>query len=762
MSEKSHEAKDTASEKNLCGSKPPVASVMTSVELITSWDRLEGVGADWDRLWPLSETCSKEFYSLQWISAVASKVASPGGHPWTVVLRENGEIVGIAPLFWQKTRHPRLRIPLRAVGFIPNDMQYRHGFLGKGNWERLLGLVINEMRVEGHIDVLTLTGLEESAARRLFAAAKAQGARCSLLQVNQARGGVPGTASVDMCAVDLEGTWEDFLRSRKAGYRENLRRHERLAEGDGTLHFWRHASGRQVSGESMPLSEMVENIEHVERDAWQTRRGVNMGTHGREHLENLLLIALRANALDLSFLFFNGEAVAFRAGFIAGRYARQCKSAYNEHYRRLAPGILLRARIIESSMKHTDLSWLELGGSRHTDKHDVADSRDSGFELTVYANTPRGALFYQCRRVLGKHHLFDEENDPKMPFRKEDTNGPVDTAGVMDGPRSTEARQVPQHSQVEQRPRIRAKYSCEEEFSFWREFADKGLLDFENRAVSAHVAAQSRVLDIGCGCGREALALATRGFDVCALDLVPRMARAARQRLLEARLCAGVVVADVTEDVPFREAFDAAVLFEQVYQHIPGRESRIQALRNIRACLAPEGKILISAFNEGDIDFVARLRWLLETKWLLAKSLILKGENPMNTRYLRTLATEDRALEPHTLHERLRLLRWTAAYSWGLLRRRARMKLAKFTCRDSDSLRCKPATKCNPCSNSDGWFWLRVLSYAELRRELEEAGLQVCDVFAFLESHTSLSPRAKRGAPLYCVVCMREDDEGER
>ena len=63
------------------------------------------------------------------------------------------------------------------------------------------------------------------------------------------------------------------------------------------------------------------------------------------------------------------------------------------------------------------------------------------------------------------------------------------------------------HLQSTQQNRLTDKYSSEEEFQFWKAFAANGLLDFEKRAIANYVQADACVLDVGCGCGREAAAL---------------------------------------------------------------------------------------------------------------------------------------------------------------------------------------------------------------------------------------------------------------
>ena len=311
-------------------------------------------------------------------------------------------------------------------------------------------------------------------------------------------------------------------------------------------------------------------------------------------------------------------------------------------------------------------------------------------------------------------------------------------------------------SQLTQRKRVTEKYSCDEEFSFWDSFAETGLLSFEQRAVAAWVQPGTRVLDIGCGCGREAVALARQGYKVSAIDVVPRMVEAAEKRLRQQNLSADVACADVTESIPFSDTFQAAILFEQVYQHIPQRLRRRQALLNICERLAPDGTIMLTVFNEGDIDLCARWQWLRQSRWQMAKAVVLNDLNLLNARYLEPDSGSNSIHRASSWSERFRLTRWTTAYVLHMVHRKVMTKVRRHLCRDDDSSRCKAIVRTNPCTVSPGGFWLPVVSFPEVSVELAEVGLKICDTYVLSDDGDNLSPRAKRGSPLCLIVAKRQ------
>ena len=97
----------------------------------------------------------------------------------------------------------------------------------------------------------------------------------------------------------------------------------------------------------------------------------------------------------------------------------------------------------------------------------------------------------------------------------------------------------------------------------------------------------ARVLELGCGNGDDARALALHGFRVTGVDLV---ARAEGVDVLEA---------DFLELQVPDASYDACASF-YVFNHVP-RERLAPLLRSIHGWLAPGG-LLLAAFGAGDIE----------------------------------------------------------------------------------------------------------------------------------------------------------------
>jgi tellurite methyltransferase len=102
-----------------------------------------------------------------------------------------------------------------------------------------------------------------------------------------------------------------------------------------------------------------------------------------------------------------------------------------------------------------------------------------------------------------------------------------------------------------------------------------------------------RVLDLGCGAGRNLVYLARKRFELYGLDLAPEGLKIIRKSLDKERLGSELRKGDVYGRLPYPDGFFDAVISVQVLQH--GNEQRIKgAIREIKRILKPRGIIFIT------------------------------------------------------------------------------------------------------------------------------------------------------------------------
>jgi len=130
----------------------------------------------------------------------------------------------------------------------------------------------------------------------------------------------------------------------------------------------------------------------------------------------------------------------------------------------------------------------------------------------------------------------------------------------------------------------------------------QGLFPTESALVEKHFKAPGRVLNVGCGGGREAAVLSGR-FEVVAVDFMQSFCCSAARRLSATR--APVLRMNAT-DLAFADgAFDYAIMVGQLIGQIPGRANRVRALAEIFRVLTADGSALVST---NAIEFGLRYR----------------------------------------------------------------------------------------------------------------------------------------------------------
>lgn len=139
-----------------------------------------------------------------------------------------------------------------------------------------------------------------------------------------------------------------------------------------------------------------------------------------------------------------------------------------------------------------------------------------------------------------------------------------------------------------------------EDASFWEAMEPAlcapgrlGLADADVAAILAAVQARpnSRVLDLGCGPGAHAIALARLGHQVTGVDSSPRLLARARSAALAAGVEVDWVAADMREFL--RPAgFDLVCSLNASFGYFGDAENR-RVLENVGASLAPDGVLVL-------------------------------------------------------------------------------------------------------------------------------------------------------------------------
>ena len=102
-----------------------------------------------------------------------------------------------------------------------------------------------------------------------------------------------------------------------------------------------------------------------------------------------------------------------------------------------------------------------------------------------------------------------------------------------------------------------------------------------------------RVLDLGCGAGRNLVYLSKKGFDMYGTDYAPEGLKIIKEKLKKEKTSCRLKLGNIFNKLPYENDFFDAIISVQVLQH--GKVNEIKkAIKEIKRVLKPEGLIFIT------------------------------------------------------------------------------------------------------------------------------------------------------------------------
>jgi SAM-dependent methyltransferase len=128
--------------------------------------------------------------------------------------------------------------------------------------------------------------------------------------------------------------------------------------------------------------------------------------------------------------------------------------------------------------------------------------------------------------------------------------------------------------------------------------ADAPLATVDSDFLQSVLPHSGRVIDLGCGTGRHALALAARGFEVVGVDLSEAMLKIAQERTSADGLVVSFVRATLVELDHLRDrSFDHAICMFSTLGMIHGEANRECFVGHVHRLLRPGGLFVVHVHN---------------------------------------------------------------------------------------------------------------------------------------------------------------------
>jgi SAM-dependent methyltransferase len=124
-------------------------------------------------------------------------------------------------------------------------------------------------------------------------------------------------------------------------------------------------------------------------------------------------------------------------------------------------------------------------------------------------------------------------------------------------------------------------------------YISSGFLAWEREFYLPLLKPDDRILLVGCGSGRDLLALWAHGYRTDGLDSGSQLTAVAREMVARHRWPATILTGAI-ETVTLTTRYDVVIFSWFCYSYIPQARSRVEVLRKVKAHLDSGGRVLIS------------------------------------------------------------------------------------------------------------------------------------------------------------------------
>jgi SAM-dependent methyltransferase len=142
----------------------------------------------------------------------------------------------------------------------------------------------------------------------------------------------------------------------------------------------------------------------------------------------------------------------------------------------------------------------------------------------------------------------------------------------------------------------RLDYATPGQLRYWagEDLVNQGLNPLESALLDMVPVKTGRLLLLCLGGGRDAVALARRGFAVTGVDFVPEIVQQAQENALRHGVQLAGLVQEISQLALPAGSFDIAWLANSMYSCLPTRKRRVAMLQRIRWALKPGGYFFCS------------------------------------------------------------------------------------------------------------------------------------------------------------------------
>ncbi len=315
---------------------------MIEVSELTDPSSLTELKDDWDAL---IETCPDDLpfvtsqFLLPWINMASGNLRCR-----TLTARENGRLIGIAPIFERRFR--KFGMTCITQGFPMHGTTPPLDFITGDHRRAVIRAFVDHWRKAGDWDFLWLHKVPSESST------------IPILQDVVARTGfgIRTRESEHTLVVRITGCWDDYFASLSQNIRSNVRRRWRMCAKWGTAQFLRYP------GEVDRLDTALDMAFQVIAKSWKKFDGARSKTQ-REFFTRCARALDEKNWLSLRFLLIEDAPVAYLFEIEYRGNSFLFHGAYDAAYQIVSPGQLVCSDVLRAGHER-GFGRVELGGSQ--------------------------------------------------------------------------------------------------------------------------------------------------------------------------------------------------------------------------------------------------------------------------------------------------------------------------------------------------------------------------------------------------------------
>lgn len=350
---------------------------MITTEIINSSEKFYAMREEWNALLEKSGVknpyLTHEWFSSWWKGYGSDKKL------FTIAIKDNDECAGFAPMMKYKTK--LVGIPIEAIGFISNHWSGSDFLIKDANKSNeVVAKILECMLKERRIIILSYFNQNSNAYLALDRILKTQRIHHSY-------------TTKDALYINLEGTWQDYLKKRTSSFRDESKKKRKRLEKLGVLEFSRFRG-------NFDIDKVLNDVKTVSDQSWQNKKGVAILStqNGIDFYKKLTEEWLKKNVVDISLLKLNQKAIAYQVGFQINGGFCAFETAYCEEYHDFSPGMVVINTLLEQMFAEQKIKRFDFGLSADY-KRRWTDTSNHILDVTIFPNTIKGFALKTASRI---------------------------------------------------------------------------------------------------------------------------------------------------------------------------------------------------------------------------------------------------------------------------------------------------------------------------------------------------------------------------